>query len=312
MSTDGGSVWIEKDSYYSDGGAVAADPSNTNNYWSGGHYTFAMFSSKTTDACDSWTRYYLYSVGMVNAIAVDPLNPNVVYAGGYPGVYKTTNAGGQWNDMSTGMNDTIAELAIHPSNTDIVYAATNGGVYKTVNGGTNWFNTGCSDVTAVVIDPSTPETLYAATNSGVYYSTNGGGDWTDMSDGLNGTQVTSLDINPGEYLFAGTVGKSMYRWSLQVGIAEDEAKNNRQQLLSISPNPTHDYINITYMSPDSRPVTMRLYDASGRFVTDVFNGNLKPGLNEIRVDADRLVNGIYFLFCDAEGEFTAEKVILSR
>ncbi len=290
---------------------MEADPNNSNNYWSGGHYTFAMFASKTNNACSTWTRYNLAPVGIVSAIAINPLNSNIVYAGGNPGVFKTTNAGSQWNSVSTGLNDTIKDLAIHPVNTNTIYAATNGGVYKTINGGTNWFNTGCSNATAIIIDPTNPETLYASVMNGVYCSYNGGGNWIDMSTGLNGAQVTSLGINPGQFLFAGTIGKAMYRFTLPVGVKENETCSIRPSL-NIVPNPAIDIIKITYTAPVNCTATMKLFDISGRVIADVYDGNLKPGLNEICFNAGELINGIYFLHCNIGAETITEKIVVTR
>ena len=199
------------DGYYSDGGALIADPNNNSVYWSGGHYTFAMFASKTTSSGSNWTRYYLEPVGYVYALAIDPTNSNIVYAGGNPGVYRTTNGGTNWVDVSTGLTDIVMELAIDPFSNTTLYAATRDGVFKTTNSGSMWINTGCAEVTTIVLDPMTQGTIYCGTVNGVYTSTDGGSTWTGMNAGLSDTNVTCIRIDPDSYLFAGTANSGLFR-----------------------------------------------------------------------------------------------------
>ena len=86
--------------------------------------------------------------GSAGALAVDPASPSTVYAGmNGGGVFKTTNAGGSWSAVNTGLTDTfVTALAVDATTTpSTVYAGTqDGGVFKTTNGGGSWsaVNTG--------------------------------------------------------------------------------------------------------------------------------------------------------------------------
>lgn len=75
------------------------------------------------------------------AIAFDPTNPEIVYAGGYvTGVYKSTNGARSWRRMNDGLgNLNIHAIAVDPTNGQRVYAATMwGGMYRTDDGGASW------------------------------------------------------------------------------------------------------------------------------------------------------------------------------
>src|SRR5262249_11681896 len=80
----------------------------------------------------------------VRALAVDPSNPDVVYAGSWNadgGVFKTTNGGTSWTKVSNGIPDKagIAALAVDKSNPSRVAAATYWyGVYLSTDGGASW------------------------------------------------------------------------------------------------------------------------------------------------------------------------------
>ena len=121
---------------------------------------------------------------VVNALAIDPLNPATLYAATVFGMFKTTNGGDTWVDISTGIiNVVVNELAIDPTNPNIVYAGTRSGMYKTTNGGGLWFPinegpiSGGIQISVLTIDPLNPAILYAAQTFGsaqIFKTTNGG------------------------------------------------------------------------------------------------------------------------------------------
>ena len=53
------------------------------------------------------------------------------------GVFKSTNGGGNWSAVNTGLTDTdVRALAIDPATPATLYAGTDGGgVFKSTNGG---------------------------------------------------------------------------------------------------------------------------------------------------------------------------------
>lgn len=85
---------------------------------------------------------------IINAIAIDPKNPNVIYAGYSTtwdgGVFKSTTGGSNWTKVSTELSNmpNVHALAIDPKNTNIIYAGTMNGVFKSTNGGKNWVQIG--------------------------------------------------------------------------------------------------------------------------------------------------------------------------
>ena len=157
------------------------------------------------------------------AIAIDPSDSNTLWIGGGEsnilrssmagtGVYRSQDAGKNWQHL--GLTDTqhIARIVVHPTNSNIVWVAAGGheytpnnerGVFKTTDGGQTWKNVlhesdlvGANDL---VIDVAHPETLYASMwhrirrpwsdplpgpGGGVYKSTDGGESWLMLTDGL--------------------------------------------------------------------------------------------------------------------------------
>ena len=64
--------------------------------------------------------------GTLTALAVDPGNPSVVYAGAFgAGVFRSADQGVSWTQRINGLNNTyIQSLAVDPQNGNILYAGT--------------------------------------------------------------------------------------------------------------------------------------------------------------------------------------------
>jgi hypothetical protein len=104
--------------------------------------------------------------GDVLFLAIDPSNPQTLYAGTGGGVFKSTNGGVSWAASSTGLGSSSAQcLIIDPGNPQTLYAGTGGGVFKSTNGGVSWAASstglGSSSAQCLIIDPSNSQTLYA-------------------------------------------------------------------------------------------------------------------------------------------------------
>ena len=144
----------------------------------------------------------------VYALGIDPSSPMTVYAATSVGIFRSTEGGGNWEAVNTGLTilDTRA-LAIDPANPMNIYAGTaGGGAPRTSNGGINWQESSLAPATvqALAIDPEDPMMLYAGTFfSGISKSTSAGVDWNVV----NGTRfVLTLAIDPSQTttVYAGT------------------------------------------------------------------------------------------------------------
>lgn len=109
---------------------------------------------KTVDGGQNWTAIGDLLPNMaVNALAIDPNNPNILYAGtgeGFGnsdavrgiGIFKTTDGGATWTALSStyGKNDFFFtnRLIVSPFDTNRIYAATSTGIWRSLDGGENW------------------------------------------------------------------------------------------------------------------------------------------------------------------------------
>ena len=114
--------------------------------------------------------------GIINALAVDPQTPDIIYAGTGGGVFKSTDGGASWSAFNNGLTNTIVQvLAVDPQTPATLYSGTwVGGVFKTTDGGVSWsaINHGLTNtvVQALALDPQTPAIIYAGTwGGGVFF-----------------------------------------------------------------------------------------------------------------------------------------------
>ncbi len=234
--------------------SLTIDPNNTDRLWAGTQgegEDFGVFRSD--DGGASWTLKVNgitlgTDAGLVfRGFTVQPGNSSVVYAQAEVPttvdgrefnrtkgrIYKTTDAGENWNLIWQGDN-LCRYLIVHPTNSNILYASTGifdreafnsdcgagvaggVGVLKSTDGGTNWtqINTGLTSlyVGSLRMHPSNPEILFAATGNnacstsgseGLFRTTNGGTSWTKV---ISAYTMTTVNFSPSnsDMVYAGS------------------------------------------------------------------------------------------------------------
>lgn len=162
---------------------------------------------KTTDGGKNWVATGDNELSLaIGAIAIDPSNPQVVYAGtgegnfsgdSYygAGVLKSTNGAASWTMLAqaTFTGTRFSRIAVTPGTPARLFGATGKGVYRSTDGGNTWaaMTSGIPanvPATDVSINPATPATVYAAVwGQGIYRTTNASAAtpaWTKLAGGL--------------------------------------------------------------------------------------------------------------------------------
>ena len=184
--------------------ALAVAPTSSNTLYAG---TFAG-AYHSSNAGATWTKS-LTNLPSVSAIAVDPTNASVAYAGAN-GLFKTTDGGSNWNSLNTPLNSSfVRTIVFDPSTPSTIYAGSSSGLFRSTDNGSTWTglnNFGTANVPhilSIAIDPTSPATIYAGTlGNGLFKTTNGGSSWTAINNGItsgfgtNPAVVDNLVIDP--------------------------------------------------------------------------------------------------------------------
>jgi photosystem II stability/assembly factor-like uncharacterized protein len=159
-----------------------------------------------------WTSIGPYG-GDITALVIDPMNPDIIYAGTADGfIFKSLNGGKSWISL-TSLH--ILSIAIDPFDSRTLYAGDAYTIKKSTDAGVTWQSIDGSPFLsqAIVMDPFTPGTLYSAGKRnedgyGVFRSVDAGVTWVPLNNGLPGMNVRTLALdthNPG-ILYAGNSG----------------------------------------------------------------------------------------------------------
>jgi photosystem II stability/assembly factor-like uncharacterized protein len=186
---------------------------------------------KSTDAGKTWTHLGLRDGQQIPALAVDPRDPNRLFAAvlGHPygpneerGVFRSTDGGQTWQkilykDQDTGASD----IEIDPSAPNVLYAClwrgrqgpwedqnayggAGGGIYKSTDSGDTWKQLAGGlpqDLMQayVAIAPSNPQRLYSSLatthETHIYRSDDAGAHWTQITtDGRPALRIGGGDL----------------------------------------------------------------------------------------------------------------------
>ncbi len=125
------------------------------------------FVNKSIDNGSSWTllaRDYHFG-GAITAIAIHPLDENIVYAAAGMQIHKTVDGGQTWTPMLNLFAQFYADqITIDPVMANKVFAAGNSGIYLSSNDGATWTKVWNYPAYDIHTKPSNSDTVYAISN----------------------------------------------------------------------------------------------------------------------------------------------------
>ena len=134
------------------------------------------------DAGRTWHEAAFFKGQHVRALAQAPSDPHTLYVGTLQGVYRSSDSGATWTQISPPGSHEIHEidsLAVDPADSGTLHAGTWHLPWKTTDGGKTWSNIKQgiiedSDVFSIIVDPVHPHIVYLSACSGIYKSENAG------------------------------------------------------------------------------------------------------------------------------------------
>ena len=185
---------------------------------------------RSADGGQTWQRLIAKDENTGSSdVQIDPSNPDVVYAsmwevregpwednneynGAGGGLFKSSDGGSTWHQLSNGLPKDLAQIyvAIAPSNPRRIYAtlATAAGklnVYRSDDAGDSWSQItndprpsgriGGGDLPIPRVDPKDPDLIYVASTV-TMRSSDGGKSWSSFHGAPGGDDYQNLWINP--------------------------------------------------------------------------------------------------------------------
>jgi photosystem II stability/assembly factor-like uncharacterized protein len=192
-----------------------------------------------------WREIGPFRGGRSTAVSGVPARPEEYYMGVTGGgLWKSTNAGEDWLNVSDGFFGTgsVGGIGVSSSNPDVVYVGMGeteirgnishgDGVYRSTDGGETWTHVGLRDsqfISRVRVHPTNPDIAYVAAlghvygpneERGVFRTTNGGRSWEKIlfvSDRAGAIDLSMLPGDP-DILYAATWEASRTPYSLNSG-----------------------------------------------------------------------------------------------
>ena len=187
--------------------------------------------------------------GRVTAVAGVRQRKREFYMGASGGgVWKTTDAGATWRNVSDGVfaSPSIGAIRVAPSDPDVVWVGTGSdglrsnvipgkGVYRSTDAGRTWQFVGLRDagqIGAVEVHPTDPNTAFVAAvgnafgrnrERGLYRTTDGGRTWTNVLFVSDSTGAADVEFKPGEptVLYAAMWRTERKPWTIISGAMDE-------------------------------------------------------------------------------------------
>jgi photosystem II stability/assembly factor-like uncharacterized protein len=193
-----------------------------------------------------WRNIGPHRGGRSVAVAGVVSDPLTYYFGGVgSGVWKTTDAGQSWVNVSdtTFGTSSVGAIAVAETDPNVVYVgmgenAVRGvmtshgdGVYRSTDGGKTWRHLGLEEtrhIAAIEVHPENPDLVYIAAQGavhgptqdrGVYRSKDGGATWEQVlyANETTGASSLSMDRSNPRILYAGMWDHIRYPWQVRSG-----------------------------------------------------------------------------------------------
>jgi len=238
---------------------------------------------RSTDAGASWgTLPGPPGDGHIFSIKCSPQNYNNVFAcRWYEGVYKSTDIGETWQDISSNLPR------------DYEWFLPNG----------------------LAISPNDPDNIYVSVGGrGVFETTNGGQSWESFNSGLDTKyHICSMLYIPGEenrfYLATGSQSVWSYLQIESANEIQEALLPTEYSLFQNYPNPFNGATTIEFALPEAGEVSIVIYDILGRQVLSPLKSIKHAGYHKIKIDMNDFPSGLYFYVLSTENIKISKKML---
>lgn len=189
VSSDGGVTWSPRSlEGAADFHAMTVAPSDGDVVygWNGGGQAGLYASTDGGSSWDTISEGMLSEVGGALSLAVNPDDPEEVWAATQAGLLASRDAGQTWQPV---LSAAVTAVTFDPADSErvLAYAPANGGLVESADGGQTWTELGLildGDAAGhIAIHPDDPDTMYVGTyGPNLLETTDGGDSWDTLAE----------------------------------------------------------------------------------------------------------------------------------
>ncbi|RPI17973.1 MAG: T9SS C-terminal target domain-containing protein [Ignavibacteriae bacterium] len=278
---------------------------------------------KSDDKGDTWTKLSSLNVSSFRAIAIAKSDNNYIYALNSSTVYRTTNNGIDWKDITTGLPGN-AKTYVDVSDSDPLelwvtlsgYVAGEK-VYHSTNAGDSWTNVSGTlpNLPANCIKYLNPDRLFIGMDVGVYYTDYTLTDWQPFMVNLPNVEVSEFEIYaPTNKIRAATYGRGIWESPIPPMVGISSNGNNIPYSYALHqnyPNPFNPRTTIKFDLAAKGMVSLKIFNILGQEIKTLVNSEQTPGTKTVTWDGTNnagitVTSGIYIYELKA-GDFRDTK-----
>ncbi|RMF64848.1 MAG: T9SS C-terminal target domain-containing protein, partial [Bacteroidetes bacterium] len=230
--------------------------------------------------------------GRFSGLATHPADPQTAYVlfsqFGLPKIYRTTDLGQTWEDLSGFENATDGQ-------------STNGfpdvAVYD------------------LLVMPDNPNVLWAGTEIGLFVSYDNGASWT-FEDSFPAVSIWQMRVVDDEIVMA-THGRGV--WTVDLAAVPTAVEPVAEAAVPVRfalgvnyPNPFNPSTTISFDLPRPETVRLTVYDVAGRRVATLAEGTYPAGTHRVTWEAGGLASGVYLYRLEAGDFVQTRKMMLVK
>jgi photosystem II stability/assembly factor-like uncharacterized protein len=156
----------------------------------------------SADGGRAWKQVGGSDLNKAQSVAIDPIDPKLLYVGTWRLAYRSTDFGKTWLVIDKGMplDSDVFSIAIGAQDTAVIYSSACSGAYRSSNRAQSWVRLKILPdrftIRALVIsiDPVNPHRVYSGSTEGLFVSNDDGQGWTRLTPA--DVTVNAIQVNP--------------------------------------------------------------------------------------------------------------------
>jgi photosystem II stability/assembly factor-like uncharacterized protein len=304
-TTDGGATWTQQSSGIQDyfRGVCFTDVNN------GIVFSYSHVI-RSTDGGSNWTIVFSRSNGTFTGISFSDANNGTIVRDG--GGIRTTDGGATWKDIQ--LSQTLFCVCFTDSCTGTV-GGEFGSIYNSTNAGVSWnsqFIGNGPGLFGVSFGNKATGTIVGEWGT-IVRTTDGGATWISQS-GITKNNLYAVCFTDAETGTAvgdsGTIIRTTTGGTTR--IENETSVPNQFRLHQNFPNPFSPSTTISFTIPSRSFVSLKIFDALGKEVSMLVDGDLDMGQHSFLWNAEGLRSGMYLCRLHAGSQAATQKLTLIR